>query len=516
MAGAAGGIADLETEQSGLGLLKAVCLHGSGQHGIQGCGEQAVDQLLRRVIRARGLALIAGGRAQIKPVACYFRMQLQQGFINGAQLHGAQMAPVHRPSLAVQLRKGQLPHGGEQIIIGQFQAGNVRHGLGGPQKAAHGRKPQKLAGMGIAAAQGSHDKFYALPEIMIFAAMDAGGQTPQAAQGPIVAIGLPGGRRGFRAMQQLPLLHHQQKNKTVGQAQQLPEIALAGDVACGQPMAQGRICGHESLAEHADGGGDIAAQFLKRCHRGIVGIPAPALQPALLWRDIVAMHPGMVAAQPQQGELGEGFALKYALQVEFHIGLAAQAGIVAQNAQAQAIGHKTPEMDIGAVEKFLDQGVRVLGGCAGNSRAPFVQGHMAAHQVNGRFIAKMRDGVAFAAGNLPLLGSGQGQMPIIQLPEQGQKKILAGEASAGLARGEILHLAGKIAPYGQHLLPGAVYGLIQTLPQQMIVAGAKTGQAPLENAGQGIAGQKRTLAMDIGEKGGFFHASHIACAKTGK
>ena len=66
----------------------------------------------------------------------------------------------------------------------------------------------------------------------------------------------------------------------------------------------------------------------------------------------------LVAEQPEQGEVGVDLARHHRFEVELDKGLAGQAGVVAQDAQAQAVGDEPPEMLVGAVEELLDQAVR--------------------------------------------------------------------------------------------------------------------------------------------------------------
>ena len=63
-------------------------------------------------------------------------MQLQQRFVDAAQLFGTQVPEVHRQPHAALRGVGQGPHGGEQVHVGDRAALQVRDRPLGEQEAA--------------------------------------------------------------------------------------------------------------------------------------------------------------------------------------------------------------------------------------------------------------------------------------------------------------------------------------------------------------------------------------------
>lgn len=69
------------------------------------------------------------------------------------------------------------------------------------------------------------------------------------------------------------------------------------------------------------------------------------------------LDPRLVTQQPEQAEIAVQFAVEHRFQVELDVSDAGQADIVAQDAEAQPVANKAPQMVVTAVETFLQQAV---------------------------------------------------------------------------------------------------------------------------------------------------------------
>ena len=74
-----------------------------------------------------------------------------------------------------------------------------------------------------------------------------------------------------------------------------------------------------------------------------------------------------MAQEPEQGEVGVDLAGHHRFEVELDVGLAGQAGVVAQDAQAAPVGEEAPEVVIRLVQELLDEAVRAGAAGAGGA-----------------------------------------------------------------------------------------------------------------------------------------------------
>ena len=88
----------------------------------------------------------------------------------------------------------------------------------------------------------------------------------------------------------------------------------------------------------------------------LLGGLRPLLQPAL--GRAFGFDPRLVAQQPEQGEVGVDLAVHHRFEVELHVRLAGQAGVVAEDPQPAAVGQEAPEVVVRPVQELLDQAVR--------------------------------------------------------------------------------------------------------------------------------------------------------------
>ncbi len=97
-----------------------------------------------------------------------------------------------------------------------------------------------------------------------------------------------------------------------------------------------------------------------------------------------------VEGQPEQVEAVEAFAVEDALEVELEKGLAHEAGIVAQQAEAAAVGDEAPGVAAGGVEEVLEQDGGAAAGAA-KTRVGGVEIEVGGHEHERHAVGQVRD-----------------------------------------------------------------------------------------------------------------------------
>jgi len=197
--------------------------------------------------------------------------------------------------------------------------------------------------------------------------------------------------------------------------------------------------------------------------------PGPAFQPALL--QAFTLNPGLMADQPQQREIGICLSLHHGFEVEFHISMAREAGIVTQDAQPQAVRDKSPQVSIRTIQEFLDQAMRACLSRTCHASGSAIQIHPATDQVNGDIAPLMGDRVFLALYFNGLAGA---ETTVAKFLKQGQKPPFARGGCGGIAIGEIGNCRPKGGPGSQKVVPGFVDCLVQSsFSGQMVIFRAK-------------------------------------------
>ena len=314
-------------------------------------------------------------------------------------------------------------------------------------------------------------------------------------------------------MENIALFQDKEKNQSVGQAKELAKIVLSIQCCTGKFLAQSRVCLHEALSQCLNGRRYVAAQGIECRHGGILGIPAPSFQPALFRGHVVRMNTGLMGAQPEQGKLAERLFLENAFEIEFYVGLPGQACIVTQYAEKQAVGDKTPQVSVRAVEEFLHKGVRALSGRSGDTSLFAVQGHIAAHKMDGRFVPEVGNGEADSCTvrkfYLTIFCSCLGEPAVAKFGKERQKQAFTRLSCARFRVGEPLPDPGKSAPDSEHFLPGTVDDLVLPFSHKMIVRVFQAFHIPVavQDALQCVCGQKLSVGLNIG-KARCMHSGH--------
>ena len=194
-----------------------------------------------------------------------------------------------------------------------------------------------------------------------------------------------------------------------------------------------------------------------------------------------------MAEQPQQHEIGIDLTREHRFQVEFEIRLAGQAGVIAQDTQAQPIGDQPPQALIVTVEQLLHQAVRAGSGSPSHTGGAPVQVNPAAHQVDGHIRPTVRDGVSLA---LDLDGFGCRQPPIAQLLEERQQPAFTRQRGAGSPSFEPVLAGLEGCPGSLQAVPRAVDRLVELLTWGEVVALRRQAHpGPYHRRGHAGAGQ---------------------------
>ena len=101
---------------------------------------------------------------------------------------------------------------------------------------------------------------------------------------------------------------------------------------------------------------DATAKLVQDSQALLLGRLRPLFEPAIV--GLFGLDSRLVTQPPHEGEVGVDLALEHRLKVELNIGLSGQPAVVAQDTQAQAVGHEPPETIFRSVEKLLDETVR--------------------------------------------------------------------------------------------------------------------------------------------------------------
>ncbi len=322
--------------------------------------ELLLHQRVGGVVAAGGLARVAarggaGLKTELAVAKAELGHQLQQAFVDAAQLLGTHVAPIDAGERAVGAvaQPGQVEQRQQQVAV--FQPAGVECGaLRGIEQATQRRQGQQ----GFANGQALPDLLERLPQVaMPVVRAAAHGAFAQATQAVALGVQRHGGRVGIAAVQDVALFHRQQEDLAIDQAQQLAQVVLRRQAAAAQRLAQRGVgwVADEALAKHQQGVLDTDSQGLARAGALFAAGIAPLLQCAVAGCRTFGAKAGGVQQQPEHREVGVAFFSEQALQVHFHPGRAGEAGVVAGDAQLQAVGGHAPQCIGQRVQAFLQQ-----------------------------------------------------------------------------------------------------------------------------------------------------------------
>ena len=155
-------------------------------HRLEGGVEQALDEGVRGVVGAGGLAVVAGGGVEGKGagVEIDLGVEFEEGLVDGAELFGAEVAVVDDAADFFLFRAdgGKGADGVEEVGVGEGDVGEVGGGAFGiPEEGAEGGQGE--GGLSLGRAEGAHDELELFPEVGMDAAAAALGELAQAVGG---------------------------------------------------------------------------------------------------------------------------------------------------------------------------------------------------------------------------------------------------------------------------------------------------------------------------------------------
>ena len=136
--------------------------------------------------------------------------------------------------------------------------------------------------------------------------------------------------------------------------------------------------------------------------------------------------------EPEQDEVGIDFAVEHGFEVEFQEGLPRERLVVAQDAEGKAVGDDGPKVGGAAVEKLLNEAVRIGLRCAANTGSATVEAYAAADEMDGGVTGKTADGVGLAVNGW---GGAGGEETEAEFAQQRERPFIVGEAGGGVAFG---------------------------------------------------------------------------------
>jgi hypothetical protein len=123
-----------------------------------------------------------------------------------------------------------------------------------------------------------------------------------------------------------------------------------------------------------------------------------------------------VAEEPEEREVGVDLAVHHSREVELDVGLAGEALVVAEDAEAEAVREEAPEVALVPVQELLYEAVGAGPRCARDALGGPVEVDVAAQEVDGGVLPDVGDGVGLAFDLEALAG---GQATVAQFLEEG-------------------------------------------------------------------------------------------------
>ncbi|MCX7049219.1 MAG: hypothetical protein NTX50_27505 [Candidatus Sumerlaeota bacterium] len=207
-----------------------------------------------------------------------------------------------------------------------------------------------------------------------------------------------------------------------------------------------------------------------------------------------------MAEEPEDGEIGVEFAVHHGFEIELDEGLAREADVVAQEAQAQAVGDEPPEAVVVAVEELLHEAVRAGASGAGHAGGALIERHAAPGEMDRGVMPEMGDRIGFA---FDLEGGRvRDEPPVAEFLKEREEPAFARDGDAGFAGGEFGGGGFEMGPAPEEARPGAVDGFIEALAGfEVIVVGLQSAERGVAtgDAGERLGGEKKAFGLDGSE-----------------
>lgn len=148
---------------------------------------------------------------------------------------------------------------------------------------------------------------------------------------------------GVRIEERTAVFGDEQEQESIDESQQGAVVVERVELAVSELLVHPSVgwVGEEPGAERLDRLLDSLAKRLEGACASVSRGLAPPLKPALF--GFGGLHPGFVAVEPQQREVGVDLATQHRLEVELHVRLTGEADVVAQHAQDQAVRDDPPK-----------------------------------------------------------------------------------------------------------------------------------------------------------------------------
>ncbi|HRZ35580.1 MAG TPA: hypothetical protein P5534_04370 [Candidatus Paceibacterota bacterium] len=186
------------------------------------------------------------------------------------------------------------------------------------------------------------------------------------------------------------------------------------------------LVGEKAVAEELEAFLDTVAQMLADTAPLLDGLGVVTLKQALVGVGHATRQAGAMKQAVEGGEVVEALFLQDGLQIELDVGLAADQGGIAEQAEREAVGDDTPNV-LSAIQVFLHQGV---GGharaSAGGHAAEFLAG---TNDVNGGGVFRFPGAVGDGEGlGVHLEGAGIVAGLVAEQGQEGQGPLVAGRS----------------------------------------------------------------------------------------
>ncbi len=361
----AGRVADAEFEQR-LYRLPRVGGQRLRDHRVERALDQFLHQAVGRVIRAAELARIALGAA---PGLCrcvadeaeaanagaqgQFGHQFEQAFVDAAEFLGIHVAVIDARQRGAVAEEAEAEERAEQRLVVELGGVEVR-ALRGVEEATERRQAKRR----LAATEAGEGDGQRLPEVgMAIVAAPPGGQPAQAGEAVAGEVARPGLAAGLGCEDEFAILHGGEEDEAVDEAQQLLEVGLGAQLAAFDAAAQlavGRV-GEKAGSKHTQGSGDAFAQPVADADADFLGGLAPVFERAVSRLGAGLTETRGVGEQPESGEIAvEAFA-EDGFEIGLDVGGPGQTGVVAQDAQLEAVADDGPERGVAGIENLLGE-----------------------------------------------------------------------------------------------------------------------------------------------------------------
>ena len=247
-------------------------------------------------------ALVGARKRKGTSVLGNLRDKLKKALVDVPKLIRAHVAPVHTNESRRLAKPGQMEQSTKKRTVLDLRRIKLRALLWREQAGEGGQPKPRLA-----ICKTSEDDLEHLPEIrMAIVGAPADRPSAKAAEGVSIGIELAGRVGCVLWVQQVPFLDRQQKDEPIDQSQELPKVAIGGEIAGVQRRTKLRVRGvrKEPLPQNLERLLKAGAQPVA-CPRPVLpSLLPPHLQRACRGRGVGAAEARLLRDEPERGEVG--------------------------------------------------------------------------------------------------------------------------------------------------------------------------------------------------------------------